>query len=80
MAKIGAQARAVMAALEAGRPMRRMGDAWRAGALVATAAVVGELVRHDLVRVEGDLLVPTVAGRGFTARAAKPGGGEPADR
>jgi hypothetical protein len=72
MAKIGTQARAVMAALDAGRPMRRMGDAWRAGALVATAAVVGELVRHDLVRMEGDLLVATAAGRGFTTRTETP--------
>ena len=72
MAKVSAQGQAVMAALEAGRPMRRMGDAWRAGALVATAAVVAELVRHDLVRAEGEVLVPTAAGQGFTTRRANP--------
>ena len=68
MAKVSAQARAVVAALEAGRAMRPMGDAWRAGALVATAAVIAELVRADLVRTTDEQMVLTPAGHGFTAR------------
>ncbi len=72
MAAIGFEGRAVVAALEAGRALRRMGDAWRGGALVATAGVVGELKRHDLVREDGDMLVLTPAGQGFTARAGRP--------
>ncbi len=69
MAGISAQGRTVMAALEAGRAMTRMGADWRSGLLVATAAVVAELVRHDLVRVDGDALVLSGAGQGYAARA-----------
>lgn len=72
MAKIGDAARVVMAALEAGRTFVAMGDAWRAGALVATAATVAELKRHDLVREAGGQLLPTAAGHGFVQRSAKP--------
>ena len=73
MTTLGTQARAVLAALEAGRTLRRMGDAWRAGTLVATAAVATELKRHDLVREAGDILELTPPGHGFGLREAAGG-------
>lgn len=80
MAKIGSAARTVMAALEAGRTFAPMGDAWRAGALVATAAVVAELARHDLARVADGRLTLTAAGRGYAAREAGHGNRLPGER
>ncbi len=72
MARISETARTVMAALEAGRAFVAMGDAWRAGSLIATAATMAELKRHDLVREADGQLLPSAAGRGFTQRSARP--------
>jgi hypothetical protein len=69
---IGAHGRRVMSALDEGRAMRRSGAGWAAGPLTAPDSLVTELKHRDLVREEGDRLVLTAAGRGWSARASRP--------
>jgi hypothetical protein len=69
---IGAHGRRLIAALDEGRMLRRAGDRWTAGPLAAPDSLVADLKRRDLVREEGDRLVLTAAGRGWSARAARP--------
>ena len=69
---VGAHGRRIIAALDQGRAVRRVGGGWAAGALQAPASLVAELKRRDLVQEKGDRLVLTAAGRGWSARAARP--------
>ena len=69
---VGTHGRKVIAALEQGRTLRRSGGGWAAGALVAPDSLVSEPKRHDLVREDGERLVLTAAGAGWSARAARP--------
>jgi hypothetical protein len=69
---VSAHGRRLIAALDAGRAVRRAGDGWVAGPLVAPASLVADLKGRDLVREEGDRLVLTVAGTGWSARYARP--------
>lgn len=72
MASVGTHGRKVIAALDQGRALRRRSDGWADGTLVAPDSLVAELKRHDLVREDGGRLVLTAAGRGWSARAARP--------
>jgi hypothetical protein len=69
---ISAHGRRVIAALDEGRALRRTVAGWAAGPLAAPDSLVSDLKRRDLVREEGDRLVLTAAGRGWTARTARP--------
>jgi hypothetical protein len=69
---ISAHGRRVIAALDEGRAVRRAGDGWTAGPLAAPDSLVADLKRRDLVCEEGDRLVLTAAGRGWSARTARP--------
>ncbi len=62
----------MIAALDQGRSLRRSGDGWTAGTLIAPESLVADLKRRDLVREEAGRLVLTAAGRGWSARAARP--------
>lgn len=64
--------RLIMAALNDGRRVRKSATGWVCGALTAPDDDVAELKRQDLVREEGARLVLTAAGRGWTARTARP--------
>ena len=69
---VGTHGRKVIAALEQGRELRRAGGGWAAGPLVAPDSLVAELKLRDLVREQDDRLVLTAAGRGWSARSARP--------
>jgi hypothetical protein len=69
---VSAHGRRLIAALDAGRAVRRAGDGWAAGPLAAPDSLVADLKRRDLVREEGDRLVLTAAGAGWSARYARP--------
>ena len=69
---IGAHGRRIMAALEDGRPARRHDGGWRVGVLDAPDSLIAELTRADLVDAAAGGLALTAAGRGFTARTARP--------
>jgi len=69
---VGAHGRRLIAALDAGRAVRRAGAGWVTGAMAAPASLVDDLKRRDLVREEGDRLVLTAAGTGWSARYARP--------
>jgi hypothetical protein len=69
---VSAHGRRIIAALDAGRPMRRAGEGWTAGSLAAPASLIADLKRRDLVQEQGDRLVLTPAGIGWSARAARP--------
>lgn len=73
-ARIGAHGRRIIEALDRGDAVRRSGEGWSAGCLRAPESLIAELVRHDLVRVEGDRLTLTAAGLGYTARSTRPEG------
>ena len=62
----------VMAVLEKDVPFVRCGAVWRAGAVEASPALAAELVRRDLARAQGDRLVLSAAGRGWSARQKDP--------
>lgn len=73
---IGAHGRRIMAALEDGRPVRRHDKGWRVGVLDAPDSLIAELARADLVKSvgeQGERLMLTAAGRGFTTRVSQPG-------
>lgn len=69
---VSAHGRRLIAALDAGRAVRRAGEGWAAGPLAAPSSLVADLKRRDLVREEGDRLVLTAAGAGWSARYARP--------
>lgn len=69
---VSAHGRRLIAALDAGRAVRRAGEGWAAGPLAAPASLVADLKRRDLVREDGDRLVLTAAGAGWSARYARP--------
>jgi len=69
---ISEHGRRVIAALDEGRALRRAGDSWMGGTLAAPDSLVADLKRRDLVREDGDQLVLTAAGRGWSARTARP--------
>lgn len=72
MAAFGAHGRRVIEALDAGRAVRRAGEDWLCGTLRVPANLVAELKRRDLVRDDGPVLALTAAGRGWSARTARP--------
>lgn len=69
---ISAHGRRIMAALEDGRSARRHDGGWRVGVLDAPDSLIAELTRADLVDAAAGGLALTAAGRGFTARTARP--------
>jgi len=70
--EIGSHGRRLMAALDEGRALRRRGDGWAVGALTVPDSLVRDLTARDLVREEGGRVVLTAAGKGWSARAARP--------
>ena len=72
MGAISAHARRVIEALDAGRAIRRGEGGWRGGALTVPDSLVDELKRRDLVHEQAGGLALTQAGRGWSARAARP--------
>ena len=73
--RIGAHGRRIIEALESGKAVRRgAGGEWSSGALRAPQSLIDDLVRQDLVRVEGATLALAPAGIGFTVRNNRPEG------
>lgn len=73
--RIGAHGRRIIEALESGKAVRRgVAGEWSSGALRAPQSLIDDLVRQDLVRVEGATLALAPAGIGFTVRNSRPEG------